>query len=254
MRGNQSGDVGLYHHTDDVNTLLYGNHPITFYLSEKSIFMKKLSFLVTAIVLLVSIFAGATYLYNKQKADDANAHTQKNDSILERSHSPTKGDKNAKVTIVEFFDPACETCKAFSPFLKQAMAAHPGKIRLVMRYLPLHQGSDEVVKILQAANQQNKFWEVLDDAYASQSSWTMHHVAQPQLFWNMLADSKLDIKKTKLDAKITAIEQQIQQDISDARQLNVTKTPGFFVNGKPLINFGYKPLQELIEAEIRNNY
>ena len=147
-----------------------------------------------------------------------------------------------------------QVIKAFSPFLKQAMAAHPGKIRLVMRYLPLHQGSDEVVKILQAANQQNIFWEVLDDAYASQSSWTRHHVAQPQLFWNMLAYSKLDIEKTKLDAKSTAIAQQIQQDISDARQLNVTKTPGFFVNGKPLIKFGYKPLQTLIEAEIRNNY
>jgi protein-disulfide isomerase len=216
--------------------------------------MKKLSFLSAAIILLVSIFAVATYFYNKQKANDANANAQKNDSILERSHSPTIGDKNAKVTIVEFFDPACETCKAFSPFLKQAMAAHPGKIRLVMRYLPLHQGSDEVVKILQAAHQQNKFWEVLDDAYVSQSSWAIHHVAQPQLFWKMLADTQLDIEKTKLDARSTAIAQQIQQDISDARQLNVTKTPGFFVNGKPLINFGYQPLKELIETEIRNKY
>jgi len=216
--------------------------------------MKKLSFLLAAIVLLISIFAGARYLYNKQKTDEANAHTQKNYSILERSHSPTKGDKNAKVTIVEFFDPACETCKAFSPFLKQAMAAHPGKIRLVMRYLPLHQGSDEVVKILQASHQQNKFWEILDDAYASQSTWTKHHVVQPQLFWRMIAYSKLDIEKTKLDAKSTAIAQQIQQDISDARQLNVTKTPGFFVNGKPLTNFGYRQLQELIETEIRKQY
>lgn len=254
MRGNQSGDVGLYHHPDDVNTFLYGNHPIAFYLSEKNIFMKKLSFVVATIVLLFSIFAVATYLYNKQKSDDANAHAQKNDSILERSHSPTIGDKNAKVTIVEFFDPACETCKAFSTFLKQAMAAHPGKIRLVMRYLPLHQGSDEVVKILEAAHQQNKFWEILDDAYASQSSWAIHHVAQPQLFWKMLAYTNLDIEKAKQDVKSTAIAQRIQQDITDARQLNVTKTPGFFVNGKPLINFGSQPLKELIETEIRNKY
>ena len=216
--------------------------------------MKKLSFVVAAIVLLFSIFAIATYFYNKQKADDANANAQKNDSILERDYSPTIGDKNAKVSIVEFFDPACETCKAFSPFLKQAMEAHPGKIRLVMRYLPLHQGSDEVVKILQAAHQQNKFWEILDAAYASQSSWAIHHVAEPQLFWKMLTDTKLDIEKAKQDAQSTAIAQRIQQDTSDARQLNVTKTPGFFVNGKPLINFGSQPLKELIETEIRNKY
>jgi len=216
--------------------------------------MKKLSFVVAAVVLLFSIFAVATYFYNKQKADDANAHALKNDLILERSHSPTIGDKNAKVTIVEFFDPACETCKAFSPFLKQEMAAHPGKIRLVMRYLPLHQGSDEVVKLLQAAHQQNKFWDVLEDAYAGQSLWTKHHVAQPQILWKMLAYTELDIEKAKLAATSTDIAQQIQQDISDARQLNVTKTPGFFVNGKPLINFGSQPLRELIEAEIRNQY
>lgn len=216
--------------------------------------MKKLSFVVLAIALLFSIFGVATYLYNKQKADDANANAQKNDSILERDYSPTKGSKNAKVTIVEFFDPACGTCKAFSPFLKQAMEAYPGKIRLVMRYLPLHQGSGEVVKILEAAHLQNKFWEILDVAYASQSAWAIHHVAKPQLFWKMLANTKLDIEKAKLDAKSAAIAQRIQQDIADAKQLNVTKTPGFFVNGKPLINFGSQPLQELIETEIRSQY
>jgi len=216
--------------------------------------MKKISIVVAAIVLLFSIFAIATYLYNKQKADTASANIQKNRSILERDYSPAMGDKNAKVVIVEFFDPACGTCKAFSPFLKHLMEVNPGKIRLVMRYLPLHQGSDEVVKILEAAHQQNKFWEILDDAYATQSSWTMHHVAQPQLFWKMLADTKLDIEKAKQDAKSTAIAQRIQQDITDARQLNVTKTPGFFVNGKPLIKFGYQPLQELVETEIRNKY
>ena len=216
--------------------------------------MKKLSFVVAAIVLLSSIFATAAYLYNKQKADDANTNAQKYDLNLERDYSPTIGDKNAKVTIVEFFDPACETCRDFSGFLKQAMEANPGKIRLVMRYLPLHQGSDEVVKIIEAAHQQNKFWEILDDAYASQSTWAINHVAQPELFWKMLANSKLDIEKAKQDAKSAVIAQRIQQDISDARQLNVTKTPGFFVNGKPLINFGYQPLQELIEAEIRSKY
>jgi predicted DsbA family dithiol-disulfide isomerase len=70
----------------------------------------------------------------------------------------------------------------------------------------------------------------------------------------MLADNILDIEKAKQDVKSTAIAQRIQQDIADAKQLNVTKTPGFFVNGKPLINFGYQQLQELVETEIRNKY
>jgi protein-disulfide isomerase len=42
--------------------------------------------------------------------------------------------------------------------------------------------------------------------------------------------------------------------MADARSLKVTKTPGFFVNGKPLVSFGYDQLQALIEAELRANY
>ena len=216
--------------------------------------MKKIPFVVATIALLIAVFATAAYLYNSQKADNASANAQKNFSVLERGHSPTLGDKNAKVTIVEFFDPACGTCKAFSPFLKDLMKAYPGKIRLVMRYLPLHQGSDEVVKILQAAHQQNKFWEILDAAYATQSSWTQHHVAQPELFWKMMASTKLDIAKAKQDVKSTSMAERIQQDTADAKTLNVNKTPGFFVNGKPLVNFGYQPLLDLVETEISTNY
>ena len=99
-----------------------------------------------------------------------------------------------------------------------------------------------------------KFWSLLSGGVRRRPSWAIHHVAQPELFWKMLAYTKLDIEKAKQDAKSAAIAQQIQQDISDARQLNVTKTPGFFVNGKPLINFGSQPLKELIEAEIRSKY
>jgi len=216
--------------------------------------MKKFSFVAAAIVLLLSVFAIATYYYNSQKADDANANAQKHNSVLERDYSPTLGDKNAKVTIVEFFDPACGTCKAFYPFIKGAMEAYPGKIRLVVRYLPLHQGSDEVVKILEAAQQQGKLWETLELAYATQSSWTRNHVAQPDEFWKIVSGTKLDIEKAKQDAKTDVISKRIEQDIADARKLNVSKTPGFFVNGKPLTQFGFQQLKDLIETEIRSNY
>lgn len=74
-----------------------------------------------------------------------------NASLLVRDYSPTKGSDDAKVTIVEFFDPACETCKAFHPFIGNLMAAHPGKIKVVMRNAAFHHGSDYVVAMLEAA-------------------------------------------------------------------------------------------------------
>lgn len=216
--------------------------------------MKKQHVIAIASALLIAIFAIATYFYNTQKTDEASAAAQKNASSLVRDYSPTMGNENAKVTIVEFFDPACGTCKNFYPFVKQLMAAYPDKIKLVMRYTPLHKGSDEVVKILDAAHMQNVFWPVLEETYATQSAWTKHHVAQPQTLWKILTYSELDIEQATQDVQSPITAQHIQQDMADANQLQVERTPGFFVNGKPLVNFGYEQLQELVESEIRNSY
>lgn len=204
--------------------------------------------------LLLIVFAIAVLIYNEKKTDELGDLAARNAEYLMRDYSPTIGDPNAKVTIVEFFDPACETCKAFYPLVKQIMAANPGRIKLVLRYLPLHKGSDYVVTFLEAARNQNKFWETLEIIYATQASWASHHNPQPQKLWSLLLGSGLDLSKNREDMALPVISQRIQQDLADAQQLQVSKTPGFFVNGKPLVQFGYEQLQDLVNNEIRNNY
>jgi protein-disulfide isomerase len=134
------------------------------------------------------------------------------------------------------------------------MSKNPGRIRLVLRYTPLHKGSDYVAKFLEASRLQNKFWETLDATYDAQTIWASHHNPQPEKLWTLLDYIGLDLDRVREDMQGPIIAQRIQQDIADARKLQVTKTPGFFVNGKPLIQFGYKQLQQLVESEIRNNY
>ena len=205
-------------------------------------------------VLLIAVFAIAATLYDQKKTDDINEAMKQYQSLLVRDHSPTTGDKSAKVTIVEFFDPACETCKVFHPYVKDIMAANPGKIKLVMRYSPFHTGSDQVVALLEASRLQNKFWETLEAVYETQSMWTINHQAQPEKLWFLLGNVNLDFKQLEKDMQTSTVMKNIQLDISDGEQLDVTKTPGFFVNGKPLINFGLKQLQQLIQSEIDANY
>lgn len=208
--------------------------------------------IVGALILIV--FAIAVLVYNEKKTDELTETANKNASLLIRDYSPTTGDASAKVTIVEFFDPACETCKAFHPFVKQIMAANPGRIKLVLRYLPLHKGSDYVAKLLEAARLQNKFWETLEVIYQTQSEWASHHNPQPEKLWSLLRGSGLDLSKAREDMISSTIAQRVQQDLSDARQLQVNKTPGFFVNGKPLVRFGSEQLLQLVNEEIRGNY
>jgi len=216
--------------------------------------MKKQMLVPFAGALLLIVFAIAVLIYNEQKTKELSETATKNASLLIRDYSPTIGNKNAKVTIVEFFDPACGTCKAFHPFVKRLMSANPGRIKLVMRYTPFHKGSDYVVKLLETARLQNKFWETLEATYESQSAWASHTNPQPERLWMLLGGVGLDLKKAREDMQSPAIAKRIQQDMADAQQLEVTKTPGFFVNGKPLIQFGAEQLQQLVDTEIRNNY
>lgn len=216
--------------------------------------MNKKYLVASAGIILVALFAIAAFIYKNEKADQISAAAQKNAAYLQRDYSPTLGNPDAKVTIVEFFDPACGTCRAFHPFVKKLMAAYPGKVKLVHRYLPLHQGSDYVIKILEAARLQNRYWETLDATFEAQPAWASHDNPQPQKLWMRLGNAGLNFKMIRDNMESQEIAAHIRQDMADARQLEVTKTPGFFVNGKPLIEFGYKQLQTLLESEINKRY
>ena len=203
---------------------------------------------------LILLFVLGGYLYKNQQAKKLGFLAQEHAEIFVRQHSPTRGSDEAKVYLVEFMDPACETCSAFYPYVKKLMADNPGKIKLVLRYAPFHDGADYFVKILEAAKKQGKYWETLEVMYQSQPYWASHHNPQPELIWRFLPSAGLDLDKLKNDMNDTAIGQIIAQDLADAKTLNVTKTPGFFVNGKPLVTFGDVQLRQLLEAEIELQY
>jgi protein-disulfide isomerase len=177
-----------------------------------------------------------------------------NASSMVREHSPMAGNGDARVTIVEFFDPACGTCRAFHPIVKGILRDNPGKVNLVVRYLPLHPGSAEVVKILEAARLQGKFWETLEAAYATQGKWAINHQAYPDLFWKSISSVGLDPEQVSRDMQSPAVSQNIQRDTEDGRVLGVDKTPGFFVNGKPLVEFGQMQLLQLVNEALESEY
>ena len=205
-------------------------------------------------LILIGIFAGTSLYYKNRQAEKYGFMAQNNASVFVAEHSPALGSDDAKVYLVEFMDPACETCAAFSPFIKQMLEAYAGKLKLVIRYTPFHDGADYFVKILEAARKQGKYWETLDVMLKSQPYWASHHNPQPQKIWQFLQNTGLDLEKIKKDMNDPAIEKIIARDLADAKTLNVRKTPGFFVNGKPLEPFGREQLYQLIRSEISIHY
>ena len=215
--------------------------------------MKYVIFGLSALVLIIAFMFGSSYYKGKQ-AQKYGFMAKENAELFVREHSQTLGSEDAKVYLIEFMDPACETCAAFAPFVKKMMAANPGKIKLVLRYAPFHDGADYFVKILEAAKKQGKYWETLDVMYKSQPYWASHRNPQPQRIWQFLPQAGIDVEQIRRDMNDPVILKLINQDLADAKTLNVRKTPGFFVNGKPLQTFGSGQLLDLVQSEIRADY
>lgn len=216
--------------------------------------MKKSLIVIGTIVLAAAAFVGGSKLYQQSQTSERAGLASSRSANLVRPHSPIFGGESAKVTIVEFLDPACETCGAMAPLVKSLVTASFGQVRLVVRYAPLHQGSDQIVRILEAARLQGKYWQALEAVLASQSMWASHDNPRPELVWNIIGTAGVDIAQAKADLQNPKIAEALRLDREDLVALKVTKTPEFFVNGKPLPQFGPEQLKALVKSETRLAY
>jgi protein-disulfide isomerase len=213
--------------------------------------MNKKAIFISVSTLFFLVFIVAVFVYKSQEVKSLPNNVL---PALERVNAPVKGSKGAKVTIVEFFDPACGTCSQFYPLVNNLVKKYQGKVKVVMRYAPLHQGSEDVVKILEAAHLQGQFWPVIELLFANQHQWVEHHVSNPQRALVGIKTLALDHKQLDSDWKSNKVAKIIDKDIWDAQTLQVRATPQFFVNGKPLVVFGYQELINLVEEAIAEAY
>jgi protein-disulfide isomerase len=214
---------------------------------------RKAIFISVAGILLLA-FVMATLIYRNYQSTLQGAAGTSNQGVFERAGAPLKGPADARVTIVEFFDPACGTCADFYPLVKQLIDEYPGKVRLMMRYAPLHTGSDEVVKMLEAAHLQGKFFPALELLFKNQQRWVVNHVSQPDRAQGILKGMALDHDKLLADMNQAEVSQAIEEDVQAGKTLNVRATPEFFVNGRPLPEFGYEQLVRLVKQAVQENY
>ncbi len=203
---------------------------------------------LVAIVALFFFLGMNAYQKRVQSAQDVQVRAEQ--SRLVRMHSPVFGPQAAPVTIVEFFDPACETCRAFYPLVKDLMAKYPSEVKLVIRYAPFHQGSDQVVKLLEAARAQGKYQTILEAVLAAQPTWADHGQPNIETAFKVAEQAGLDLTKARQDIEKPGMQSLLQQDIEDLTALQVTKTPTFFVNGRSLPSFGPDQLTALVAEEV----
>jgi protein-disulfide isomerase len=210
--------------------------------------MKNKVFVVAAISIVIALFV--ILKIQPDKPIQVESVTMPLSVEWTRSHSPTYGNSAAKVTVVEWFDPECESCQAFHPVFKNIIADYKGRVHFVLRYMPFHGGSAYAISALIEAQELGKFEEALDVIFVKQAEWGSHHDPRPDLIVGYL--SGIGIPKEKLDREYLLRKhgEKVKMDQADGIAAGVRATPTFFVNGKVISDLGEQYLRQAIEKAL----
>ena len=194
----------------------------------------------------------AAYAYRSQ-LDKTTSETQSNGQRLVREDSATLGPKEAPVTVVEFLDPECESCKAFYPIMKDVLKKYEGKVHFVVRYMAFHRSSMVAVAATEAAGLQGKYWEMQEHLFATAEEWGHQPAPIRSFFVSYARVLGLDLERfqTALDDPKWAVK--VQRDMADGAVLGAKSTPTIFVNGMVLPELSQEGLERLIESALKTN-
>ena len=219
--------------------------------------MNRRTLLIGASALGLAAFGGGAFVLNRRRQTEADAAAAAapavDPTLLVRSYSPSFGPVDAPVTLVEFFDPSCEACRAFHPVVQEIRRQFPTQVRVVMRYTVFHEGSDEAVRILETARMQDKFEPVLDALLEQQPGWAVHGAPQLDIAWEIAGAVGLDLDKAEGDRLFPGITGILNQDMADVEALDIRQTPTFFLNGRRLENFSAESLIADVRFAVENS-
>ena len=191
------------------------------------------------------LFGVSSPLYGQAKSPSSKAQTDLGSSAASVRISQPRGqgvpakdwreeivrNSSAPVTIVEFFDYQCPFCLKTSPALAEAIRNHPGKVRLVLKHLPLsiHPDSALAHQAALAAGEQRHFWEMHDLLFSNQKK-----VRMPDLL-HYAQQLRLDVPRFQKALESGRFRNVIDDDRAMARGLGISSTPTFFINGQSLV-------------------
>ncbi|HJX46032.1 MAG TPA: thioredoxin domain-containing protein [Patescibacteria group bacterium] len=182
-----------------------------------------------------------------------NTEGNQNDSFSVRDSDWVKGNKDAKLTLIEYGDFECPACTIYSELVNRVIGDYPNDLRVVFRHFPLptHKNSIPGAKAAEAAGVQGKFWKMHDLLYLKQSDWTDEGNPKDK-FVEYAKSLGLDEERFKTDFDSKEIKDRINSDASEALRLRINSTPTFFLNGKilPQIN-GYEDFKKIIENALK---
>lgn len=217
----------------------------------------KISLALVALVLAVVaalLAANRTPDATSDASADAGADAQvaPADVLVRKDSHRLSTAKDGKVTVVEFLDLECESCRAAFPHVEQLRKEYEGRVTFVMRYFPIpsHKNAELAARAVEAAAAQGKLEAMYQKMYETQESWGDQQVSHEKTFRGFAEELGLDMKKFEADWKDPATAKRVEKDRKDGLALGVQGTPTFFVNGKRPQIQSPDDFKAAIEAEL----
>ena len=175
--------------------------------------------------------AGGVVIPEREPAVDAATIAR-----LELDRGPSRGPKNAPVTIIVFTDFQCDFCGKVLGTIDELWDEYPDQLRLVVKQFPVHKTAELAAEAALAADAQGKFWQLHDLMLANQDDLSEKAIL------DYGARAGLDLKKLRTALDKRTYRAALEQEMAAGLEVGVKGTPCFFINGKQFT--GARPIDQ----------
>jgi protein-disulfide isomerase len=190
------------------------------------------------VVICAAILGGLIWMSKNNQVNVADVDINAIQSASEQNGNiadHVSGNKDAKVTIIEYGDFQCPGCKSAAPVMKTIKEKYKNDVAFVFRNfpLPIHGNARAAAAAAEAAGLQGKYWEMHDKLYESQNEWAeLSGSTRLDTFAAYAGFLGLDRDKFLADIEKDEIATKINFDKALGTKAGVTGTPSIFVNGE----------------------
>jgi protein-disulfide isomerase len=164
----------------------------------------------------------------------------------------SQGSEHARVTVVEYGDFECPSCKVAATTPSLLLDRFPNQVRFIFRNFPLEEAHPHALlaaEAAEAAGAQGKFWPMYDVLFRNQA-----HLKSADL-QRHAAGLGLDMARYVAEMDDHIYLQKVREHIAGGRRSHIRATPTFFINGVVQdISFGMKALHDAVAAAVAHHH
>jgi protein-disulfide isomerase len=209
--------------------------------------------LIGKVIVIITILVVAGAVFWGIRTQDSGS---RNVNVEVTDEDTYLGDKNAKVTLVEYSDFQCPACKAYEDIVKQIRDSYSSEdLRIVYRHFPLrsiHPNADLAAQAAEAAGEEGKFWEMKDELFKNQAEWA--NEKDPRGLFGAYAKA-IGLDVAEFDEDLLPeddAKERVEKDYQSGIALGVNSTPTFILNGVVIKNpQTVDEFKALIDAELK---